>query len=160
MAYRLFVVVVFLCVATSCQYFETEKVSSENIFEEEIKTIEWKEVDRYPSFPACESILEKPAQKDCFINTVNSHIYQAISHQDMMAVREVYDTVKVKFEIGSSAQLSIIEIEMDSLLKKDFPDLEAWIYRSIDSLKPLTPAYKRGIPVKTQFTLPVVVQTN
>ncbi len=160
MAYRLFVVVLFFCVATSCQYFETEKISSETIYEEEIKTIEWKEVDRYPSFPACESILEKPAQKECFINTVNSHLYQAISHQDLVAIREVYDTVKVKFEIGSSAQLSIIEIEMDSVLKNDFPDLEMLIRKSIDSIKPLSPAYKRGVPVNTQFTLPIVVQSN
>lgn len=159
MAYRLFLIV-FLFAATSCQYFETEKISSETIFEEEIKTIDWKEVDQYPSFPACESILEKPAQKDCFIGTINSHLYQAINHQDLIAVREVYDTVKVKFEIGSSGRLSITEIEMDSLLKNDFPDLETWIYRSIDSLQPLAPAYKRGVPVKTQFILPVVVQTN
>ena len=145
---------------TSCQYFETQKVSSETIFEDEIGTIDWKEVDRYPSFPACESILDKPEQKDCFIRTINSHLYQAVNHQDLIAIREVYDTVKVKFEIGSSGRLSIMEIEMDSLLKNDFPDLETLLYRSIDSLQPLAPAYKRGIPVKTQFILPVVVQTN
>ena len=78
----------------------------------------------------------------------------------MVAVREVYDTLKVNFEISSSGQLSILEIKMDSLLQKEFPDLEMWILQSIDSLKPVAPAYKRGIPVKTQFTLPVIIKTN
>lgn len=78
----------------------------------------------------------------------------------MVAVREVYDTIKVNFEVGSNGQLSILEIKMDTLLQKEFPDLEMWILQSIDSLKPLAPAYKRGIPVTTQFTLPVIIKTN
>lgn len=159
MAYRLFLVS-FLLMATSCQLFETEKVSSEAIFEEEIETIDWKEVDRYPSFPACELILEKPQQKDCFINTISNHLYKAVSHKEMIAVREVYDTVKVKFEVASTGQLSILEIEIDSVLQGEFPELKMIIFKTVDSLQPVAPAYKRGIPVKTQFILPVIVQTD
>ncbi|MAO49065.1 MAG: hypothetical protein CL527_10315 [Aequorivita sp.] len=154
------VFVFLLLLATSCQFFETEKVSSEDIYKEEIKTIDWKDVDRYPSFSNCENILEKPEQKDCFINTINSHLYKSISHEDMVAVREVYDTIKVNFEVGSNGQLSILEIKMDTLLEREFPDLEKWLIQSIDSLQPVAPAYKRGIPVKTQFTLPVIIKTN
>lgn len=159
MAHR-FLSVFILLLATSCQYFETEKVSSNEIFEDEIKTINWKDVDRYPSFPQCVETLEKSQQKDCFINTLSSHLYQNISSGEMIAIREIYDTVKVKFEVESSGRLTILGIEMDTLLQKEFPNLEKLIVQSIDSLQPNAPAYKRGIPVKTQFVLPVVVQTN
>ncbi len=152
--------VFLLLLATSCQFFETEKVSSEEIYKEEIKTIDWKDVDRYPSFSNCKNSLEKPEQKDCFINTISSHLYQSINHEKMVAVREVYDTIKVNFEVGSDGKLTILEIKMDTLLQKEFPNLEKWIFQSIDSLQPVAPAYKRGIPVKTQFTLPVIIQTN
>lgn len=157
---HVFLFVPLLFLATSCQFFETEKVSSEEIFDQEIKTIDWKEVDRYPSFSNCENALEKPEQKDCFINTISSHLYRSISHDNMVAVRDIYDTVHVKFEVDNNGQLSILQIKMDSLLQKDFPDLSEWIVQSIDSLRPVAPAYKRGIPVKTQFTLPVIVKTN
>ncbi len=146
--------------ATSCQFFETEKVSSEEIYKEEMQTIDWKDVDRYPSFPNCKNTLEKPEQKACFINTISTHLYKSISHENMVAVREVYDTVKVNFEISGEGQLSILEIKMDTLLRKEFPNLETWLLQSVDSLRPVAPAYKRGIPVKTQFTLPVVIKTN
>ncbi len=149
-----------LLLATSCQFFETEKVSSEKIYNEEMQTIDWKDVDRYPSFSNCENTLEKPEQKDCFINTISSHLYKSISHEDMVATHEVYDTVKVNFEVSSSGKLSILEIKMDTVLQKEFPNMETWLLQSIDSLKPVAPAYKRGIPVKTQFTLPVIIQTN
>lgn len=146
--------------ATSCQFFETEKVSSEEIYKEEMQTINWKDVDRYPSFSNCENALEKPEQKDCFINTISSQLYKSINHEDMVATHEVYDTVKVNFEVSSTGKLSILKIKMDSLLQKEFPNMEKWLLQSIDSLQPVAPAYKRGIPVKTQFTLPVIIRTN
>lgn len=155
-----FIFLLLLLLATSCQFFETEKVSSDEIYKEEMQTIDWKEVDRYPSFSNCENSLEKPEQKDCFISTISSHLYQSISHEEMVAVHHIYDTIKVNFEISSNGKLSILDVKMDTLLQKDFPDLKKWLLQSIDSLKPLAPAYKRGIPVKTQFTLPVIIQTN
>lgn len=155
-----FLFALFFVLATSCQFFETEKVSSEEIYKEEMQTIDWKDVDRYPSFSNCENALEKPEQRDCFINTINTHLYKSINHIDMVAVREVYDTVKVNFEVSSSGKLSILEIQMDTILQKEFPNLEMRLLQSIDSLKLVAPAYKRGIPVRTQFTLPVIIQTN
>ena len=149
-----------LLLVTSCQFFETEKVSSEDIYKEEIRTIDWKDVDRYPSFSNCENTLEKPEQKDCFINTINSQLYKSIRKEAMIATREVYDTVKVNFEVSSQGELSILEIKMDTVLQKEFPHLETWLLQSIDSLQPVAPAYKRGIPVKTQFTLPVIIKTD
>lgn len=152
--------ILLLLLATSCQFFETEKVSSETIYKEEIKTIDWKDVDRYPSFPNCENVLEKPLQKDCFINTITSQLYKSISDEGIVATREIYDTVSVNFEISSAGDLSILKIKMDSVLKREFPDLDNWILQSVDSLRPIAPAFKRGIPVKTQFTLPVIIRTN
>lgn len=146
--------------ATSCQFFETEKVSSEEIYKEEMGTIDWKDVDTYPSFSNCENALEKSEQKECFVNTISSQLYKSISQEGMVAVRDVYDTVKVKFEVGRKGDLSIREIKIDTLLQKEFPNLQKWLLQSIDSLQPVAPAYKRGIPVKTQFTLPVIIKTN
>ena len=155
-----FLFIFLLALATSCQFFDTEKVSSEKVYKEEMETINWKDVDRYPSFSACKNSLEKPEQKDCFINTISSHLYKSISHEGMIAKREVYDTLKVNFEVNKSGQLSILEIKMDTVLQKEFPNLEMWLLQSIDSLKPVAPAYKRGIPVKTQFSLPIIIKTN
>lgn len=149
-----------LVLATSCQFFETEKVSSEEIYSAEIKTIDWKDVDRYPAFSNCKYSLEKPEQKACFINTISTHLYRSISNEGMVAAHEVYDTIKVNFKVDSQGNLYILELKMDTLLEKEFPNLEARLLHSIDSLQPMAPAYKRGIPVSTQFTLPVIIQTN
>ncbi len=155
-----FLFILFLILATSCQFFETEKVSSEKIYSEEMQTINWKDVDSYPSFTNCDKTLEKPEQKDCFISTISTQVYKSINDEGIVATRDIYDTVSVNFEVSKDGKLSIIEIKMDTLLQKEFPILEAWLLQSIDSLKPVAPAYKRGIPIKTQFTLPVIIRTN
>ncbi|WP_313112937.1 hypothetical protein [Aequorivita sediminis] len=155
-----FLLIFLVLTVASCQFFETEKVSSETIFKEEINTIDWKDVDRYPSFSNCENELEKPHQKDCFINTISSQLYKSINHEGIIASRDIYDTVRVNFQVSSAGELTIVNIKMDSLLQREFPKLEAWILESVDSLRPVAPAFKRGIPVRTQFTLPVIIKTN
>jgi len=149
-----------LMLAASCGYFETEKVSSEEIYKEELETINWSEVDRYPSFPGCDTIIEKPAQKACFINTVQTQLYETIDQGNLVATRKIYDTLNVNFEISNSGEISILQIKMDTVLQKEFPNLETWLLQSIDSLKLSAPAYKRGVPVKTRFVLPIIVETN
>ncbi len=154
------VIFLLLCLASSCQFFETEKISTETFYEEELKSIDWKDVDQYPAFAQCEAYSEKLAQKSCFENTLSSRIHEFINTKKVSAARPLNDTVKLKFSVTKEADLSVLKIQMDSLLRTEFPLLEEWISESIDSIEVVAPAYKRGIPIKTQFTLPIVIKTG
>lgn len=158
MKYVLLLLITLL--ASSCQFFETEKISSETFYDEEIKTIDWKDVDQYPIFKSCESLSEKEAQKDCFENTLATYLFEAVTSNKDMAIKDLNDTVYVKFSVSEKGQLSVKSIDMDSLTKAELPRLEEKLRKKIDSIVLTAPAYKRGIPVKTKFTLPIVLQTN
>ncbi len=145
---------------SSCQWFETEKISSDTFYEEELKTIDWEEVDQYPTFKACDHITEKQAQKNCFVTTLTDPIYQTISSKSLVSHENINDTVWVHFSITKEGAFSQVETEIDSLLRTQIPLLDEWIRRSIDSLPQLAPAYKRGIPVAARFGLPIVVKTE
>lgn len=145
---------------TSCQYFETKKVSLETFYKEELKTIDWKDVDQYPAFPKCESFTEKREQKSCFENTLSSHLRQVFINHNAIAVRDLNDTVIVKFTISNIGKLSILEIQKTETINTEFPTFNHWLEESIDTLNPVSPAYKRGIPVETQFTLPIIIKTS
>lgn len=159
MLHRCFLVLLSIFFS-SCQFFDTERISSEEIFEDEIKTINWRDVDRYPAFHNCPESLDKATQRDCFINTITSRLYQSIKEEHLIALREVLDTIQIDFEVNPNGDISISNISMDSLLHKEFPNLKHRLHMSIDSLQPTAPAYKRGIPVKTKFSLPVIIQTE
>ena len=146
--------------ATSCQYFETDKISKETFYQEELQTIDWKDVDQYPAFPKCENFTEKTKQKHCFENKLSTHLRLTFTNHNAVAGRDLNDTVAVKFTISNTGKLSIKEMQITETIKTEFPLLPRWIEESIDSLNPVAPAYKRGIPVATQFVLPIIVKTN
>jgi predicted ester cyclase len=149
-----------LFMATSCQFFETEKIPSETFYKEELKSIDWKEVDQYPSFANCENITAKPEQKSCFENTLSAHLRQTFSKHNAIAVHDLNDTVNLSFSINNKGKLLVESIKITATLQAEFPLLNQWLMEGIDTLHPVAPAYKRGIPVATKFTLPIVIKTE
>jgi hypothetical protein len=145
---------------TSCQFFETEKISSETFYEEELKTIDWKNVDRYPAFASCDTLSEKTQQKECFEGELAYQIQQRMTEQGVTSFQDINDTIMLSFSVSESAAITIVQMQIDSLLQRKFPHLKDSLKYSIDALQLVAPAYKRGIPVKTQFTLPIVVTTQ
>lgn len=154
------VLIIFSILFQSCQLFETEKISSETFLEDEIKSINWKDVDQYPIFKNCEGLTEKIQQKSCFETTLSSHIYQSINSENTIVTSDLNETLVVDFIVDEKGKLSVTSMKVDSLLKAQIPLLETQIVNGIDSLQPIAPAYKRGIPVKTTFKLPLVLKTN
>ena len=162
---KLFKLLLVVVCCSSCQYFETEKISSDTFFEEELKMIDWTEVDRYPAFAVCDTLSEKTQQKKCFENELANHLQQGVKDQGVkdqgvMAIQDLNDTIMLSFSVSKEAKLSIIQMQMDSLLQSEFPHLKDSLLYSLDALQLLAPAYKRGIPVTTQFTLPIIVKTE
>ncbi|KAA3620794.1 MAG: hypothetical protein DWP94_11750 [Flavobacterium sp.] len=153
--------ILILCiVVSSCDYFETRKISSETFYDEELKTINWNDVDQYPVFKECEQISEKKEQQNCFSEVLKNSLKRVTSHSGIAISREVNDTVWLKFDISETAQLSVKEIEMDSVTSQTFPLLKQALLDMTDSLKLIAPATKQGIPVRTAFSLPIVIETE
>ncbi len=146
--------------ATSCQFFETEKISSETFIEEEIKSINWNDVDQYPVFSECEDFTDKLDQKKCFETTLSSQLYYYLHSEKIVVTHNLNDTLELEFEVSAKGELTITNIEIDSILETELPLLKDYIIKSIDTIQPVAPAYKRGIPVRTSFTLPIVIKTD
>jgi len=145
---------------TSCQFFETEKISKETFYEEEVKTIDWKEVDQYPVFKECETISEKGLQKSCFENTLSSHLYHTLQSKKAVTLHPLNDTLRLEFSVSKDAELTVTDIEIDSTVTKELPLLKDWLLQSIDSIPLVAPAYKRGIPVRTTFSFPIILRSQ
>lgn len=145
---------------TSCQFFETEKIASETFYEEEMKTIDWKYVDQYPTVPSCENHTEKEAKKECFVYTLSDLIYTSLEARNIHVTKEINDTIYLDFSVHKNAILEVTKITMDSTTKQHLPSLKDWLLETVEVMKLDAPAYKRGIPVETKFTLPIVIQTG
>ncbi len=149
-----------ILLTNSCQWFDTEKISADTFYEEDLKAIDWENVDHYPGFKSCERFTEKQAEKQCFEQEIRAHIYAGISDKKLMTHADLDDTVWVGFTISNTGQVSNVEITIDSLIQDQIPLLASWLEESITNLPSMSPASKRGIPVITEFQLPIVLKSS
>lgn len=151
--------VLSILIFASCN-FETKKISSEEVLEQESRSLNWREVDEYPAFKDCEDLIELKAAKNCFENKVAQTIYTFLAQQQPVVTESINDTLYLYLEIDKKGKPRIDSIEVDSLVLKQLPKIENWLRQSIDSLPKIYPANKRGIPVSTMFKMPVVVKAK
>ena len=152
--------ILLLVLTTSCQFFETEKISTETFYKEEVRAINWKDIDQYPVFQPCESTTTKSEQRLCFERALSAHLLQSFTEHDIKTYHDVNDTVHVSLVIDKKGKMQITDLKIDSILRTEFPLLQQWIFEGIDTLQPVAPAYKRGIPVQTEFMLPIILTTE
>ncbi len=153
------VLLVFTMV-TSCNYFDVKKTSTEAILEEELSSINWNNVDEYPTFSSCDSITEKNAQKRCFESTLTNYVLSFLSKEKLVVSNDLNDTIYIDFKLSEKGEISVLEIQSTANVQREIPKLNEYIQSSLDSLPTIFPAIKRGQHVITQFRLPIVVKSN
>jgi hypothetical protein len=72
-ALLLFLVFLFF---SSCQYFEKQVPSEKELLKKELKAINWKEVDEYPSFADCDKLDNKTKRQHVFFEYLTELIQQ------------------------------------------------------------------------------------
>jgi hypothetical protein len=157
---KILLFLIFPLLFASCEEFQTRKISSEEIFSEETRDFNWHEVDQYPAFEECRNITEVQAAKACFGNKVSRYFYSRLEAKQPVVTEELDDTLYLYLRISEKGTPAIDSMEIDSLVLNQLPDIQSWLYQSVDSLPKIYPATKRGIPVKTTFRMPVVIKAE
>ena len=144
----------------SCQYFDKQIPSEKELLQKELKAINWKEVDEYPSVVDCDKIEDKKQRQQCFFEVLTQLIQQKLCNDTLAMLYPELDTIEVQVTVFPNATMKFEPqfpkdsvaydtIKIDSILKTrlvDFPKIN--------------PAIKRGLPVKTQFILPVILKVE
>jgi hypothetical protein len=144
----------------SCQYFDKQVPSEKELLQKELKSINWKEVDEYPSVVDCDKIDDKKQRQQCFFEVLTQLIQEKLCNDTLAMLYPELDTIEVKVTVFPNATMKFEpqfpkdsvaydKIKIDSILKArlvDFPKIN--------------PAIKRGLPVKTQFILPVILKVE
>lgn len=158
MKHLFFIFCVFTLV--SCDYFDKQKISTEEILQEELQTFNWNDVDEYPTFASCDTTSGKANKKNCFETTLRNILNENLSKHNIVVSEDVNDTVILKIKIDSKGQFTIEDIKSSDVTRQQIPELDSLLIHSFDSLPKIYPAIKRSQQVTTQFNLPVIVSIN
>lgn len=148
--------VIILFTLSGCNTFSFEKLSSEEILEEELNAISWNNVDVYPTFDTCKELSEEKELKHCFEQKVTQHLYeQLLLKKDSLRFAKS-DTLSLYIAETGSIQLGTLQVSHAT--NPELNLMEKWCNEALQSLPQIYPAQKRGIPVSTIFVVPIILK--
>jgi hypothetical protein len=145
-------------ILTSCDYFfpQNNKVESPNID----TLIDYNTVDAFPLFPECKDIPSRDKQKICFQIKMAEHINTLLKEGVIKTTSQNNDTLMVLLKVLQTGKTQIVSVKSKSNNKAYIQFLDSILRGNIVNMPTLQPAIKRGIPVTTQFELPIIIKST
>jgi len=134
--------------------------NEKELLEKKIKEINWEEVDEYPSVTDCEQLTDANQRKQCFFEYMASVIQQKLSIDTLSVLYPELDTIEVKVTIFPDASLQFEPQFPKDSVAYDTVKIDSILRSKLVDFPKVNPAIKRGIPVKTEFILPVIIKTE
>ncbi|WP_395046293.1 hypothetical protein [Flavobacterium sp.] len=141
-----------------CQYFEKNVPVKEDLLQQELKKINWDEVDDFPSTVQCDSINDKIARKQCFFNFVTNNIQEKLIQDSIKILFPKIDTIPMKITVFADAKMQFEPNLTKYNMVYDATKLDSILQVKLLDFPAVEPAIKRGIKVKSQFVLPIILK--
>lgn len=154
-----FVYIVFF-LFNSCNYFDGAIPSEKELLKKELESINWKEVDEYPSFEDCKEVEDKLQQKKCFFEYLSLLIQEKLTVDTLAMMYPELDTIEVKVTVFPDSRLKFEPQHSKDSIVYDTIKIDSILKVRLVNFPLIKPAIKRGIPVKTQFILPIIIKSE
>jgi len=142
----------------SCQYIDKQVPSEKELLQKELKSINWKEVDEYPSVANCEKIADKKQRQQCFFDVMAQLIQQKLDIDTLSILYPELDTIQVKVTVFPNSTMKFEPQFPKDSVAYDTIKIDSILHARLVNFPKINPALKRGLPVKTQFILPVILK--
>ena len=157
MQFRVLSFFLIILLSTSCEFFSLKKKSS---LQEVDTIIDFSTVDVAPSFDDCKSFVDKEKKSNCFRNTIYKHISTSLAKHNFEVRNPIEEVINVSVTIDRRGNATVHQIVSSALIKMTLPNLDSLVKQSIASLPKMFPAIKRGIPVTTQYQIPIQISVK
>jgi hypothetical protein len=144
----------------SCQYIDKQVPSEKDLLQKELKTINWKEVDEFPSVANCEKIADKKQRQQCFFQFMAQLIQEKLDIDTLSILYPELDTIEVKVTVFPNATMKFEPQFRKDSVAYDTIKIDSVLRARLVDFPKINPALKRGLPVKTQFILPVILKAK
>ena len=156
---KLFSVFFLLTTVVSCQYFDKKVPNESVLLQQELQKINWNEVDELPSVIECDSLADAAIKKQCFFDYMTHTIQNRIGIDSFRIDYPEIDTLTIKVTINSDSSLLFeSQFSNDSIAVLQKTKMDSLLTSRLSDFPKVEPAIKRGVKVKTQFVLPVIIK--
>jgi len=144
----------------SCQYFEKQVPNEDELLQQRLKEINWKEVSSYPSLAECDVITDKALKKECFFSAMTRLVQEKLNSDTIAILYPELDTIQVKVTVYPNAALKFEPQFPKDSVHYDTAKIDSILKARLIDFPKIEPAQKEGVPVTTQFILPVILDVK
>ncbi len=148
-----------LLTLASCQYFNRPVPDADALLEKELKSINWNQVDEWPGFDNCDSLTDKTQKNECFLNQLNQLVQEKLNTDTLAILYPEIDTLQLKVTVLPNATFEF-NTQTNQANPYNTTTLDSIFKARLVDFPKVHPAIKRGLPVKTQFVLPVILNVE
>ncbi|MFL9845493.1 hypothetical protein [Flavobacterium rhizosphaerae] len=149
-----------LILFSSCKFSDKQVPDKDELLKQRLEQLDLSKVSDYPSLPECDSISDKKRKKECFFTTMAQLIQQKLDTDTLAILYPEIDTIAVEVTIYPDATLSFSPKFSNDSLKYNTSKIDSLLKSRLVNFPPIEPAQKEGVPVKTQFILPVILDVE
>ncbi|WP_075341057.1 energy transducer TonB [Tenacibaculum agarivorans] len=146
-----------LIVCFSCDYISGKVNTSDSIANDTI--VDFSTVDVSPWFKECSELLEDE-KTNCFRTNVREKFTEELKLHDISSEQFINEVVTVILIIDKEGNMQVQDIDLSELIQEQIPQLPDVLDDIVANMPKLYPAIKRGIPVTTQYKLPINIKTK
>ena len=154
------VAVLSLLLLGSCNYFEKRVPDEEELLQKRLEQIDWKEVSSYPSLGECDSVMDKEQKKECFFSSMTRLVQERLNADTLSVLYPEVDTIEVKVTVYPDATLKFEPQFPTDTVSYDRTRIDSLLRSRLADFPAIEPAQKEGIPVTSQFNLPIIINVE
>ena len=128
------------------------------MLQKELKSINWNEVDEFPSLADCDKIDNKTQRQQCFFEILTQLIQEKLDADTLSVLCPELDTIDVKVTVFPNSTMQFEPQFPKDSVSYDTVKIDSILNARLVDFPKVNPAIKRGIPVKTQFIIPVILK--
>ena len=155
-------IIIFCFLSISCEFnFQIDKkITVDEFINEELKSLNWNDVDQYPVFENCLEINNVKNKNNCFVETITSSFRENLKTNNLVLNRTLIDTVRMVLKVDKIGKISIENMTISNQNNKYKEVITKSFENTVSSLPKLYPAIKRGQEVDVIFNIPIIISTE
>ena len=155
-------IIIFCFLSISCEFdFQIDKkITVDEFITEELKSLNWNDVDQYPVFENCLEINNVKNKNNCFVETITSSFRENLKTNNLVLNRTLIDTVRMVLKVDKIGKISIENMTISDQNNKYKEVIIKSFENTVSSLPKLYPAIKRGQEVDVIFNIPIIISTE
>ena len=155
-------IIIFFFLSISCEFnFQIDKkITVDEFINEELKSLNWNDVDQYPVFENCLEINNVKNKNNCFVETITNSFRDNLKTNNLVLNRTLIDTVRMVLKVDKIGKISIENMTISDQNNKYKEVITKSFENTVSSLPKLYPAIKRGQEVDVIFNIPIIISTE